>query len=94
MAGVYRHGSTVVVSKVIGKKTRRTLEVHLFMLMGIFMKASGLMIRHIGMVFIITLMVLSMKATGKKISKRGLERKHGKMGLALKEIIRTVRSQE
>ena len=63
-----RSGLMVLCMKDGGETIKLTAVEGLFMPMVIFMMASGLMIKHMVMVFTSILMGLSMKANGKKIN--------------------------
>ena len=58
-----------------------------------FMKENGLMIKHTDMESIHMQMERSIKVTGKKTNRTGMEFKHGPIRLAMKEITSKARSK-
>ena len=74
------NGLIIPSMKVIGHKIKLMGMGHYFMLMGMYMKATGLMIRPMGKVSILMLMVRIIMVSGKMTSNMVLALKNGLMG--------------
>lgn len=75
----FKFGMMVLSIKVSGKTTKQTERADSFTLMGMFMKAIGLMIKHMVMEFILTLTEPNMLVIGKKTNRTDMELRHGQM---------------
>lgn len=75
----FKFGMMVLSIKVSGKTTKQTERVDSFTLMGMFMKAIGLMIKLMVMEFILTLTEPNMLVIGKKTNRTDMELRHGQM---------------
>ena len=85
MALEIKHGPMEQSILENGEKTEHTGKDNSFMLMGIFMMASGQMTRQMASEFINILMELNTKACGKTIFNTEEESKHGRISQDMKE---------
>lgn len=91
---VSKSGRTGLAMKVTGSTIKPREKANFGMLMATLSRASGLMTRRTGTVFILTPMGRSMKGTGKMICSMAMGRKCGQMGRATRETTRRARNME
>src|SRR5688572_24404416 len=77
MVRVFRFGLMAAGTKVTGRETRQMGEVGSSMLMVMFMKEIGSMIKQMAMVSILTWMGPNMKASGRKTNSMAKDKKPG-----------------
>ena len=94
MVSAFKSGLMVHAMKVNGKITGHMGKASSFMWMGIFMKATGSMIRLMGMESIYMLMGQGTKVNGRMTCNMEGVRKHGLMGLFMKDSTTKARNMD
>lgn len=87
MVPVSIHGQTAATMTVIGKRTKPMVKANFSILMGMFIRDSGVMIWPMGKVCINTAEVLNTMVNGKTISKMVMVFRHGLTALVIRETI-------
>lgn len=82
-----KYGKILRCMKGTGQKTKLTEEVDSFMEMGMFIRASGKMIKHMGKEYTQRMMALVILVNGLRISNMDLALRSGQMDLPTKGML-------